>query len=145
MNVPDLELAGAVLYKCEGTKLRKDTRYPNGNTFLYAIEFTNSEPVLVKLFLEFLRKVIKVDDKRLKSELFLYPDMNKEKLKQFWSEITNIHPENFHKTIILKAKTSKFKPNPLGTCKIRYVGKEAFLRLNAVIIKKLGFEASLVK
>lgn len=140
----DLELIGSVLYKCEGTKFRKDKRYPNGNTFYYAIEFTNSDPVLIKLFLEFLRKIVKVDEDKIKIELFLYPDHDKIKLNKRWRKITNMPNDNFQKIIDMKQKNAKYRPNPLGTCKIRCNGKNIFMKLNEIIIKRLGPKASLL-
>jgi hypothetical protein len=143
MNREELELVGSALYKCEGTKLRKDERYKN--TFLYHIEFTNSEPCLIKLFLKFLRQILKIDEGKLRCELFLYPTMNIDDVRKKWEKITNIKPSNFQKIIILKEKSSKFKPNPLGTCKIRLCSKEIYLKMNQIIIKRLGIDASLIK
>lgn len=119
MNKSDLELIGAILYKCEGTKLRRDKRYPRGKTFYYTIEFTNSDPLLVKLFLRFLRKCVGIDFDQIRCELFLYPDQNVVDLVKKWTKFTGIDIHKFDKSIILKLKNSKFKQNPLGTCKIR--------------------------
>lgn len=144
MRISELELAGAILYKTEGTRLRRNSRYPTGNTFYYAIEFTNSDPVLIKIFLEFLKKIIKVKRNNIRCELFVYPDHDKEKLENFWSQVTTLPLKQFHKTILLKVKNSKYKPNPLGTCKIRYNSKTDYLKLNEIIKKWLGKRASLI-
>jgi len=136
MSKNELELAGAILYKCEGNRLRRDKRYPN--TFHYVIEFTNSDPALIKLFLEFLRKIIKINEKRLHGLLFIYDDLNQKRIEKFWSSVTKIPIENFYKIQILHAKNSKYKPNPLGTCKIKYASKEAYLKLNNIIKEKLA-------
>lgn len=45
MNRECLEIAGAMIYACEGTKIRKDSR--GKNTFYYAVEVTNSTPELL--------------------------------------------------------------------------------------------------
>src|SRR5579862_4685125 len=135
MTRDELELAGAILYKTEGTKLRRNKRYPLGNTYYYAIEFTNSDPVLIKIFLNFLRKKIKVMETNIRCELFIYPDHNKDELENFWAQTTKLPLHQFHKTILLRTKGSKYQPNPLGTCKIRYNSKADFLKLNAIIIK----------
>jgi hypothetical protein len=34
---------------------------------------------------------------------------------------------------MLKAKVSRFKPNPLGTLKLRYSSKEKFVMLQSII------------
>jgi len=139
MTKKELELAGAIMYKCEGSRPRHNK--PHSNTIYYGIEFTNSDPVLIQIFLKFLRGIIKIEERRLKCELFIYSDLEKEKIENFWSLITKIPLNRFHKTIVYQAKNPKYKPNLLGTCKIRYINKEAYLKLNEIIKKKLGQEA----
>src|SRR3989344_4681829 len=117
MTSRELRLAGALLYVCEGTKLRKDQRYKN--TYIYAIEFTNSDPKIVSLFLRFMREELKIYPEKIKGQLFIYPDLNKQKVMELWSRETKISLEQFQKIIMLKAKISRFKPNPLGTFKVR--------------------------
>jgi hypothetical protein len=133
MTRSELRLAGALLYECEGTKLRKDPRYKN--TYIYAIEFTNSNPALVALFLRFMREELRISMKEVKGQLFLYPDLNERKVIRAWSKKTGIPRTQFQKVIMLKAKISKFKPNPLGTFKVRFSGKEKFLKLRTIIDK----------
>jgi len=44
--------------------------------------------------------------------------------------------------ILYKCEGSRPRHNkPNGTCKIRYINKEAYLKLNEIIKKKLGKEA----
>lgn len=133
MTSKELRLAGALLYLCEGTKLRRDPRYKN--TYIYAIEFTNSDPQIIALFLRFMRDELKVDIQKIKGQLFIYPDLNEREVKNVWSQKTKIPIEQFQKVIMLKAKISKFKPNPLGTFKIRYTNKAKFLLLQSIIAK----------
>lgn len=142
MKVSDLELTGVVLYKCEGTKLRKDNRYKN--TYMYQLDFTNSDPVLVKLWVSFLRKILKVNEEKIKIELFTYSDHDEERLKKYWSKKLEIPLSGFQKTILMKTKGSKYMPNPLGTCKIRCSGKKDYLKLDSIIKKRLGKNASLI-
>lgn len=127
----DLMLAGAMIYACEGTKARKDSRYEN--RYIYAIELTNSRPETIKLFAKFLREVLVVKEERLRGQLFLYPDHNQEELIQYWSRVSGIATSQFQKVILLKQKNSKYKPNPLGTFKIRYNHKVDFFRLQDMI------------
>ena len=131
MTRKELQLAGALLYACEGTKLRRDSRYKN--TFIYAIEFTNSNPQIISLFLRFMIQELEIDIAKIKGQLFIYPDLDKKKVMQTWSHETGIPVVQFQKVIMLKAKISKFKPNPLGTFKLRYTGKEKFLKLQSII------------
>ena len=131
MNLKELKLAGGLIYMCEGTKLRQDPRYKN--TFIYAIEFTNSNPKLVFLFVKFMKKILNIELSKIKGQLFIYPDLDKKKVMNIWSSRTNIPIAQFQKVIMLKAKVSKFKHNPLGTFKVRYSSKEKFLKLQDIM------------
>lgn len=119
------------MYVCEGTKLRKDSRY--SNTYIYAIEFTNSDPKIVSLFVRFMKKELKVDSRKIRGQLFIYPDLNQNNVMRAWSRGVGIPISQFQKVIMLKAKKSKFKPNPLGTFKVRYSSKDKFLKLQSII------------
>ena len=134
----ELSIIGAALYSCEGTKLRKDKRRKN-DVYYWVIEFTNSDFRLIKLFLEFLRKIIKIDELRLKGQLFIYDDLKKNLLEKEWSRIMHIPLHNFNKTIVFKSKKGKYKPSPRGTFKIRYHSKEAFKKLDTLIKKILKY------
>ncbi|MDO8620997.1 MAG: hypothetical protein Q7R31_01830 [Candidatus Levybacteria bacterium] len=136
----DLEIIGASIYLCEGTKERVVKR-PNGQKQkIFAVEFTNIDPRVISLFLRFLRKIIKADEKRIKAELFIYPDHNEDKLIKFWANSTGIAIDRFNKTIQLEQKNFKYKPNPLGTLKIRYSHKKHFLKIQSIIKKIFGSE-----
>lgn len=130
----ELSLLGASLYLCEGTK----ARFAPKNHKIFSVEFTNKDPRTIKVFLEFLRKVIKINEKRLKAQLFYYTDHNKNKLMQFWSQLTDIPLNRFTKPILLKQKNIRYKPNPLGTLKLRYHHKEHFLEIQGIIDKIFG-------
>ncbi len=134
LTIQDLEKIGASLYVCEGTRARIDNR---GHKNL-SVEFTNKDPRTIKLFLDFLRKVIKVEEVRVKAQLFIYPDHDEEKLIHFWSGLTDIPLFRFTKTIKLKQKNIRYKPNPLGTLKIRYHHKRHFLVIQDIIDRIFG-------
>lgn len=132
----DIALIGASLYLCEGTRLRTDNRgYKQ-----FAVEFTNRDPRPILLFLKFLRNYINIDEDRLKAQLFIYPDHNEIKLLNFWSKLTGIPFSRFNKIIKLKQKNLRFKPNPLGTLKLRYHHKKHFLKISYLIEQVFGLE-----
>lgn len=131
MTKKNLTIAGAMIYACEGTKARRDFRYTN--RYIYAIELTNSRPETVSLFSIFLKEILKVDWTKVRGQLFLYPDHDKEKLIQYWAEVSSIPISQFQQIISLTQKNSKYKPNPLGTFKIRYNNKVDFFKLQKII------------
>ena len=130
MTKNNLKIIGAMLYVCEGTKARLDRRY---NRLLYSIELTNSDPKIIKIFRLFLDDIIKIDKKRIHGQLFFYPDLNENKLINFWSKVSSIPRSQFNQSICLKQKNGKFKANPLGTFKIRYSCKNDFLKIQKMI------------
>ncbi|MDO8524694.1 MAG: hypothetical protein Q7R99_03625 [bacterium] len=131
MTKKELKIIGAMLYVCEGTKARRDSRTKNG--YIRSIELTNSDPRIVQVFSIFLQKEIKADWSRVRGQLFIYPDLNEKELVKYWSKISNIPVIQFQKTIVLHAKMGRFKPNPLGTFKLRYSCKSDFLKLQTII------------
>ena len=131
MDNKALTILGASLYACEGTKARRD--YRSKTRLIYSIELTNSDTRIIKSFSLFLKRIIKADWNRVKGQLFIYPDLNEKKLKSIWSNASQIPLSQFQQSIVLKEKTGKFKPNPLGTFKIRYSCKKDFLKLHEMI------------
>jgi hypothetical protein len=136
----ELSLIGSSLYLCEGARARVSKRSNGQKQNIFAIEFTNMDTRVIKLFLEFLRKVLKADENKIKAELFIYPDHDDFKLKNYWIKQTRIPLSRFNKTIKLKQKNIKYKPNPLGILKIRYSHKEHFLKMQGIIKKIFGPE-----
>lgn len=136
----ELALIGSSLYLCEGTRARITKRANGQKQKIFAVEFTNMDPRVISLFLRFLRTVIKAEEERIKAELFIYPDHNELKLKKFWAKSTGIPLGRFNKTIRLRQKNFRFKPNPLGTLKIRYAHKKHFLKIQGIIEQVFGPE-----
>jgi hypothetical protein len=143
MDKENLRIFGLTAYLCEGTKLRKDNRYKN--TYLYVIEFTNSDPNLMKLFIDFMRQELEIDENKIKCQIAIYNDLKAEKIEKFWSNYLDIPICNFNKVIIFKPKNLGNKINLRGTCKLRYYSKNVFLKLNELVVNHIGNESSLIK
>src|SRR3989339_736272 len=111
-NVTDSEenrkLACALLYWCEGEK--------KGG----AVRFTNSDPVMIQTFLNLFRQSFKLDESKFRICLHLHSYHNQQKQKKFWSGITNIPAEQFHR-IYIKSNQGKNKKNDYQGCvSLRY-------------------------
>ena len=116
-NDNELKISGIMLYWGEGGK--------TGNT----VKFVNSDPKMIKLFLNFLRTICGVQKNRLKALIHMYPDQNEKKLKNFWSKITKIPKKQFYKSCIHKGKSGTYKNKVnYGTIAINYSDKK-LLRL----------------
>src|SRR3989344_2635271 len=114
-NDQELKIAGIMLYWGEGSK--------TGN----AIKFTNSDPKMIKLFVNFLRKICGISNNRLKALIHIYPDHNNIKLQKFWSEIIKIPLNQFYKSHIHKGEIGTYKyKSQYGTVAINYADKKLF-------------------
>ena len=98
-----------------------------------SMKVPNSHAKIIALLRKFMIEVLSVEPTKIKAQLFLYPDLNTKKVMKEWGRRTGTPIKQFQKVIMLKAKISKFKPNPLGTLKIRYSNKEKFLKLQSII------------
>jgi hypothetical protein len=133
-----LKTIGSVLWWAEGTKARRDKRY--ANTWMYHVDFTNTDPEMINLFLEYLRDIVGIDEGRLKLQLQIHTDDNLEELERFWSRRTRIPRTRFYRTIVRPAGNKAGKTR--GTCKIRYCDKKTYLRMVAQlndVVARVGY------
>ena len=61
----ELMILGAGLYACEGAKFRIDNR----GWKHYDVDFTNTDPKLISIFLKFLRECINAPEEKIKAQL----------------------------------------------------------------------------
>ncbi|MDP3722972.1 MAG: hypothetical protein Q8R91_05685 [Candidatus Omnitrophota bacterium] len=83
-----LRVAGTMLYWAEGRKAG------------HFVDFTNSDPRLIVLFLAFLRRICGVAESRLRIHVYAYADQDIEQLKRFWSQTTRVPLEQFTKPFV---------------------------------------------
>ena len=84
----NLKIAGSMLYWAEGTL--------KGCT----VDFANSSPDMVKVFLKFLREICGTDDRRLRIYLYTYDNQDIQKLKAYWSAVTRVPTAQFTKPYV---------------------------------------------
>jgi hypothetical protein len=109
----ELKIAGVMLYWGEGAK--------TGGT----IKFANSDPEMIKIFLNFLRKICGIYEERLKVLIHMYPDHNENELKNFWSRTTSVSLSRFYKSHIHHGKIGTYKTkSKYGTLAINYSDKK---------------------
>jgi len=115
-NQENLKLAGLLLYWSEGYKSSKSS----------GIDFVNSDPEMIFVFINFLRKIYKVDEKRLRILLYCYTDQNIPKLIDFWSKLTKIPKSQFSKPYIRTDFRKDGRKMEFGMIHIRYADKKLF-------------------
>ncbi|MBU0999951.1 hypothetical protein KKE78_00955 [Patescibacteria group bacterium] len=116
----------------EGTRARLDKRWKN--TFNYSVEVTNTDHVIIKIFLKYLRERLGVRNEKIRLQLQIHVGDNQDDLEKFWEIETGIPRSQFNKTIVRPTgnKIGKSK----GTCKVRIHDKKLYLKM-ANLLKNL--------
>ncbi len=125
MHYTTRQIVGLILWWTEGTRSRRDKRWKNAVS--YPIEITNTDPEIIRIFLDFLRNDIGIIEERLKLQLQIHEDNDLKKCEKYWSGITKIPRSRFNKTIIRPLGKKRGKTE--GTCKIRYTDKKTYYKL----------------
>lgn len=127
----NLLVLGAALYWAEGYK-RPMVR--NGRTLTsHAVSLTNSDSVLIRAFLRFLRGYCAVPEEKIKASLRIFPHQNEHEILSFWQRETGISRERFGKTYrgISKASAHKrpFNRLPYGIIQVHVADTDLFHRI----------------
>lgn len=110
-----LKIAGVMLYWAEGNKTND------------IVDFANSDPEMVQLFLRFLRKICGISNERLRVFLYAYSLQDIEELKEYWSKLLDIPQKQFTKPYIRRSnKNLSNRKLPYGLVHIRYNDKRLF-------------------
>lgn len=119
-------VAGLMLYWAEGSK------------YFGSVQFSNSDPAMVKLMMRWFRKFCAVEEKKFRANLFLHSLHVRKDCQDFWQKITAIPLTQFQKPYIKPTIFSNRK-NKLyeGTCMIKIHRREL---LSKIIGWKNGVE-----
>lgn len=99
----------AVLYWAEGNKGRE------------ILQFANTDPRLVLLFITLLRRNFKLDETKFRIRLHLHNYHKENEVKRFWSKLLKIPKNQFNKTYWKqRSKEKTFRRNIGGICFIKY-------------------------
>jgi len=78
---------------------------------------SNSDPYLIRVFVQGLVNIFNVTKDRLRISIRIYKDLDKNKCLYFWSRITGVPVEKFVSVDVLDGK--KMGKLPYGMCRIR--------------------------
>lgn len=113
LNKRELYVAGLFLYWGEGSK--------SDNTQLI---ISNSDPSVIKFFVNWINRALKVPKEKLKFRLQLYKDMDINKEIQFWSKALEIPLSQFRPPYVKKTSSERINHKGgfgHGTCQA-YIG-----------------------
>lgn len=93
------------------------------------IDFANSDPNMVSLFLSFLREAYRIDEKKLRVYLYCYKDQKTNYLIKYWSRITKVPIKNFPKPYVRDDFKQHGRKMQYGLVHIRYGDKKLLLEI----------------
>ncbi len=103
---------GLSLFWAEGGKREK-----------WSVIFVNSDPIMVKAMMRFFREVCFVPEEKFRLRMHIYPNIDENEAKEFWSKITKLPLTQFGKSQTQISKSSQHKRPinrlPYGTLNIR--------------------------
>jgi hypothetical protein len=98
--------------------------------------FTNSDPVMIKIFVNWLEKILKINSNDLRVSIRIYEDLDKEKSLNYWSKIIGIPVNKFASVNILKGK--KLGKLEYGLCRIRIKKGGSMLKYLIALEKRVS-------
>lgn len=109
-NDQELWCAGLMLYWAEGAKRYKHT-----------VDFANSDPKALIMFIAFLRKLYKVREDKIRIYLYCYSNQNLANIIEYWSKLLTVPSSQFSKPYVRKNfNPDKIDLMPHGLVHIRY-------------------------
>ncbi len=104
------KLLCSVMFWCEG-----------GKNARAGIQFINSDPLMVKKFLELFREAFQLDESKFQALVHLHEYHDPIRQLEYWSKVTSIPLRQFHKSY-LKANTGKnIREGYPGCISVRYL------------------------
>lgn len=83
----------------------------------YQVRLTNTDPELIRTFLNFLEAYAKEFKDRIWISVIRYEGTDKTQCERFWQEKTDLIPQQFQKTVTVKSRGIERK-SPYGICVI---------------------------
>lgn len=124
----DIFIGGLFLYWGKGSKTR-----------FHDISISNTDPFILKFFIDWSIKNFKISKNKFKISLHLYKDMNIAKEMKFWSQCLNIPISQFYKPYIKKTNKANIDHKQKfghGTCNVKLGGtifaEKTFMSLKAI-------------
>lgn len=110
----------AFLYWGEGSK--------NTNSLI----FTNSDPEMIKTFLNLLRSSFLLDESKFRALLHVHEYHNEKEIKNYWSKIANIPLSQFSKSYLKPHTKKNIRTGYKGTISISYYDYKIALELRFI-------------
>ncbi len=104
-----LKISGACLYWAEGYRASFNM-----------VNFSNSDPSMIRFMMAFFRRVCRVPPAKFRGVVHIHPHLNSNAACKYWSQISGIPLNQFHRTQFAISRSSRQKRDslPRGTFRI---------------------------
>lgn len=115
----NLWLIGVMLYWAEGGKTQRLVRFSNG------------DPEMIKIMMEFFRKICSVPESKFRGYIHIHPHLDYKVAEKYWSGVTDIPLKQFFKTYRIQNKSSQNKKDtlPYGVLDIYVMDTKLFYKI----------------
>lgn len=134
INADTARLLCAIMYWCEGTKIRRSE----------ILGFTNSDPLVIASFLRLLRAGFSIDEKKLRMTLHVHDYHDTDTQLRFWSKVTTIPLSQFHRPYRKPHTGIQTREGYQGCVSVRYLNVDFGRRLEAIATAFLSKEGPIV-
>jgi len=126
ISLDQLKIIGIILYLGEGGKTKRGM-----------VRLANSDPLVIKIMMRFLREVCSVPENKFSAQIHTFAHANVNKTEKYWSKISGIPRSQFYKTYTKPSSASLQKRNtlPFGTFGIYVCDTKLFLTIMGWIDK----------
>ncbi|MDP3015100.1 MAG: hypothetical protein Q8N28_01670 [bacterium] len=102
----ELWLIGVSLYWAEGSKSKP-------HNISQGVTFSNSDPMMIKVFMEWLRKILKIPENDIKYEIYIHENSKNKVVDsiQYWSKITKASQNKFKYVYFKRNKVNTKRKN----------------------------------
>jgi len=113
--MPNRKEIGLMLYWAEGDKTRKPQ----------LVALTNTDPKMLTYFISWFRTHYSIDESKLRCRLYIWPNIDEIKAKEYWARLLAIPTTQFTKSYVSKSKPNvrKIRHNQ-GVCRVSYASKD---------------------
>ena len=85
----------------------------------YNIRISNTDPKLIRIFVLFSERFLGISQDKIKISLLLYPDLDDNICKEYWSNGLKLPIANFYKTIVIQGR-HKINRLSYGVCSVGF-------------------------
>ncbi len=112
LDISHKKLVCSMLFWCEG-----------GKDISAGIQFANSDPNMVRIFMGYLRECFDLDESKFRALIHLHSYHDALTQTEYWSQVTKIPINQFHKPYLKKHAGKTKRINYPGCISIRYLDR----------------------